>query len=239
MTRHIQELAKNHNVMRKPTIISFDLDDTLFDNGPVILHAFQALFDHLCEYYPGFSDHFTPQTFIEFAHETRQAHPDIVDFNVLRHIHINRALVRAGFDEQNTETAYAVFLDARQQVRLFPESVPVLEQLNKKYTLISISNGNANPEHIGLGNYFSASFNPTSIGYAKPDPAMYSKVCEQLGIEPWQILHIGDCLDNDYQAALNAGCRAIWFNAKGRDLDNHPQVRHLSELPAVIESLEA
>ena len=224
--------------MSKATIISFDLDDTLFDNGPVIIHAFQALYDHLCETYPGFNKHFTFQTFIDYAHETRRAHPEIVDFNILRHIHINQALARAGFVEQNTETAYAVFLDARQQVRLFPDSLPVLEELNKKYTLISISNGNANPERIGLGNYFSASFNPTTIGYAKPDPTMYSRVCEQLKIDPWQILHIGDCLENDYEAALKAGCRAIWFNTRGLEQPSLPQVRQLSELPALVASLE-
>lgn len=223
--------------MTQSTIISFDLDDTLFDNGPVIIGAFEALFDYLADTYPGFADHFNYQSFIEYAHETRLAHPEIVDFNVLRHIHINAALARAGFDEQNTEQAYSVFLDARQKVRLFPDSLAILKQLGKKYRLISISNGNANPDRIGLGEVFEASFNPTSIGFAKPDPTMYTRVCETLRIDPAQVLHVGDCLHNDYEAPLAAGCRAIWYNAKKIDSPILYQVTELSDLPRLIDQM--
>ena len=237
MTRRIPEREKSQTT--SAMYISFDLDDTLFDNGPVIRQAFRALYNYLCDNYSGFDTTFSFHTFLQFAHESRQAHPEIIDFNVLRKIHIKEALAKAGYQEHATESAYQVFLQARQQVELFPESRPMLEEVAKDHQLVSISNGNAQPEHIGLGDIFSASFNPTSIGYAKPNPKMYLAVCDELAISPAQMLHIGDCLDNDYRAAIQAGCKAIWFNTQGSQAVKVPQVQCLSELPAKIANLVA
>ena len=219
-------------------IVSFDLDDTLYDNTPVIRHAFAELYSYLCETYPEVVQ-FQPDldAFIASAYQSRTRYPDEVDFQRVRHLHIKDCLSEAGYHHAATDTAYQVFYDARQVVTLFDDVLPTLQELNTKYTLISISNGNAEPDRIGLGTYFKTHVNPHECGYAKPDPQIYRWTCQQLAIAPEQLLHIGDCLSNDVNAALNAGARAIWFNPKGKPGFDGPQITQISDLPELLSNL--
>ena len=145
----------------KPLIISFDLDDTLYDNGPVIVHAFQQLYRHMVETYSGFDKVFDFDGFVQHAHEVHRANPEVFDFSQVRKMHIESALNEASVGSGDINAAYEVFLQARQNVKLFDETIPTLNALQQDYQLISVSNGNAVPERIGLGSFFSASFNPS------------------------------------------------------------------------------
>ena len=216
-------------------IISFDLDDTLFDNGPVIKHAFVKLYEHMVDQYEGFAEAFDFQSFVQHAHETRLANPTIVDYSLLRKIHIESALTQVGHNTDQTDVAYQVFIDARQEVTLFDETIPMLTALQSHpFRLIAVSNGNADPDRIGLSGFFTDRFNPTSVGYAKPDPRMYTEVCHRLSIAPEQMIHIGDCLNNDVDAAREAGCHSIWFNPNQHSAERTPQVQNLDELKSEI-----
>lgn len=216
-------------------IISFDLDDTLFDNGPVIIHAFKKLYEHMVASYAGFADLFDFEQFVNLAHQSRLANPEIVDYSLLRKIHIQKSLDELGVSDTNPEIAYEVFINARQEVVLFDETIAMLDSLKSHpMHLIAISNGNADPDRIGLSGYFSHRYNPTSVGYAKPDPRMYESVCNELDILPSQLIHIGDCLDNDVKAAQEAGCHAIWFNRLNHDGDHALQINNLNELKSEI-----
>ena len=221
----------------KPFIISFDLDDTLYDNGPVIVYAFKALYQHLIETYSGFESFFSFEAFVTHARDIHQAHPRVFDFSLVRKLHIESALQQSNHNNADIEAAYEVFLTARQEVTLFEDTIPVLSALKKNYQLISVSNGNAYPSRIGLTGYFTHSFNPTICGFAKPDPDMYREVCRMIDIEPSQLIHIGDCLQNDYYAAIEAGCNAIWFNNKNATSDIKHQVSNLKELIIQIPTI--
>ena len=224
-------------MQNKTYIISFDLDDTLYDNTPVIIHAFKELYEYMVDTYSGFERHFDFQGFVEYARLVHKANPHVFDFSLVRKMHIKSALDKAEFVHGDIDEAYEVFLDARQNVELFEETLPTLTSLQQDYQLISVSNGNALPDRIGLSGIFSASFNPTNCGHAKPDPNMYLTVCEKMNIKPSQLIHIGDCLRNDYHAAVKAGCHAIWFNRKKSTSDIQQQVSRLQQLTAVIPTL--
>ena len=218
-------------------IISFDLDDTLYDNTPVRIHAFKQRYDYMVATYDGFANHFDYSGFVEHAHLVHKANPQVFDFSLVRKMHIESALAEANIVPVNTAEAYQVFLDARQTVELFAETLPTLTSLRQNYELISVSNGNAYPDRIGLEGIFSHSFNPSNCGHAKPDPEMYRTVCEKMDIKPSQLIHIGNCQRNDYEAAIAAGCHAIWFNHDNKPSDNTHQISRLDELPARIPQL--
>jgi len=223
---------------RQDYIISFDLDDTLFDNGPVIKHAFVKLYEHMVDSYAGFAEVFDFDQFVKLAYQSRMENSDIVDYSLLRKIHIQNALAHYGVANADPDVAYQVFIDARQEVTLFEQTIPLLESLKShSLPLIAISNGNADPDRIGLSGFFSARFNPTSVGYAKPDPRMYEAVCQQLNIAPEQLIHIGDCRDNDVDAARNAGCHSIWFNRHESSVDYQPHVQCLSQIHSEISKI--
>lgn len=224
--------------MTSTIIISFDLDDTLYDNTPVITHAFDALYVYLCKTYPGFEKlHTGLDSFIVSAYESRKHYPKEIDFQRIRHLHIADCLKQAGYEDIDTNGAYQVFLDARQAVTLFDDVLPTLRELARRYRLISISNGNAEPERIGLGNLLSDYVNPHDCGYAKPDPRIYHWACERLGISTNQLIHIGDCLTNDVQAAIDAGATAIWFNPDKKPGYDGPQIGQISEILDTLPQL--
>lgn len=49
------------------------------------------------------------------------------------------------------------------------------------------------------------------LGYAKPDPRMFRRAAEVLGVPLEAIVHVGDSHAADVAGARAAGCRAIWF----------------------------
>lgn len=60
----------------------------------------------------------------------------------------------------------------------------------------------------GLHGYFEIVYGGDSLPRKKPDPYPLLKVCEDFGLQPQQVIAIGDS-SNDAQAARAAGCRVL------------------------------
>jgi phosphoglycolate phosphatase len=60
-------------------------------------------------------------------------------------------------------------------------------------------------ERIGFARYFSVVLSGDSLPKKKPDPMPLTHAAERFGVEPGQLLMIGDSI-NDAQAARAAGC---------------------------------
>lgn len=63
-------------------------------------------------------------------------------------------------------------------------------------------------EKAGLHRYFDVVYGGDSLPKKKPDPYPLLKVCEDFGLQPQQVVAIGDS-SNDAQAARAAGCRVL------------------------------
>ncbi len=63
-------------------------------------------------------------------------------------------------------------------------------------------------EKAGLRDYFDVVYGGDSLPRKKPDPYPLLKVCEDFGLQPSQVVAIGDS-SNDAQAARAAGCRVL------------------------------
>ena len=88
-------------------------------------------------------------------------------------------------------------------------------------------------EQVGLSRYFQQIVSGDTLARKKPDPAPLLHACEVFGIEPGEMLMIGDSM-NDAQAARAAGCPVFcvpYGYNEGHD------VRAL-DTDAVVESLE-
>ena len=217
--------------------LSFDLDDTLYDNLPVIRNAFLALYNYLIEPYPGIMDKYDFNAFISAAKTLRKEQPFNANLNHLRRLHIQQVLSESGYrmDENSDliERSFLVFWQARQQVTLYSDTLRVLEKLSEKLPLVAISNGNACIKSIGLNRFFNFSINAAATGKPKPDSSLFLLASEKLGIQPEQLIHIGDDLINDVGGADNAGCRSIWIAPKAANSTKHTAtfvIERLSEL---------
>lgn len=63
-------------------------------------------------------------------------------------------------------------------------------------------------EKAGLRDYFEIVYGGDSLPRKKPDPLPLLKVCEDFGLQPAQVVAIGDS-SNDAQAARAAGCKVL------------------------------
>ncbi|RRJ82952.1 HAD family hydrolase [Aestuariirhabdus litorea] len=226
--------------------ISFDLDDTLWDNAPVIKAAESALADWVAQRVPELLPHYRLETLLQFRHDILAHRPQLRHrISELRELILYRALRHSGYPEEESRVlaaeGFALFLEARHRVTPFEESEPLLEQLAGRYRLIALTNGNADIHRLPLGRYFDHSVRAEQIDLAKPDPEFYRVALQRLGTLPERTLHIGDDLDNDVRAARQAGLFTLWFNPDAEpapatpETEAHIEVNRLQQIPAAVE----
>lgn len=224
--------------------VTFDLDDTLWDVWPVVIRAEQLLHEWLATHYPRIAERFTPLELREWCGEIADARPNIAhDRTLLRKEALRLAAARSGYAAFDAEAAFAVFFAARNAVELFEGVRPALERLARRYTLASLSNGNADVRLIGLDDVFAFSLNAIEVGSAKPEPLMFETACRRLGAQPDQIVHVGDDPDHDVRGGRAAGFRTVWFNRTVRawpgGASADAEIRRLAELEDVLAAWES
>jgi FMN hydrolase / 5-amino-6-(5-phospho-D-ribitylamino)uracil phosphatase len=216
--------------------ISLDLDDTLWPIWPVIERAEKALHDWLVAHAPMAAALFSnPSALREIRDHVATNRPELKhDLSAVRRESIRLALYRAGENPLLAEPAYDVFFAQRQCVDLFEDAQPSLEFLCARLPLVSLSNGNANLEQVGLSNYFRASISAREFGVGKPDPRIFHAAAGAVDLTPDDLLHVGDDATLDALGALNAGMQAAWLNRSDHlwphEKQAHVTVTNLREL---------
>lgn len=217
--------------------ISLDLDDTLWPVLPALLNAESRLAGWLSQAAPATADSLTPDHRKRLRDTVVQRHPDRAhDMSFIRLQLLRDALVAAGDDASLAEQAFDVFLTARQEVTFFDDVLPVLEQWQSRYRLIAITNGNADLDRIGIGQWFSAKISAHEQGYAKPDSRIFRDACEAAGVSPANTLHIGDDHHLDYRAAHEAGLQAAWLRRPELSGGDKPVKSGVGQPPAPAET---
>lgn len=209
-----------HRRLRPVKVISFDLDDTLYDNVPVMQKAERALVEHLQQRFPQTAE-------LKVSHwralRDKLAQQDATlasNMTALRETTLQHGLVSAGVDktaaQQGTEHAMDHFLTHRNQVDVTQEVHRLLRALADRFPLIAISNGNADVERIGLAGYFAGAWQPTPSLRGKPTTDLFEAAQKALGFKPGELLHIGDHPISDVQGAARFGAQTVWLNQEGR-----------------------
>jgi HAD superfamily hydrolase (TIGR01509 family) len=74
----------------------------------------------------------------------------------------------------------------------------------------------AQAEALGLAEYLDVFVLAQEVGVRKPDPAIFRRALDELGVEPENAMFVGDSLPVDVQGAANVGMttvQALWFVA--------------------------
>ena len=224
------------------TVLSLDLDDTLWTLGGVIEKAEQAMHEHLYRQHPAVAKAYPPERMRALAMEIAQAEPGLRhDISALRTRALERALVDGGAPGARAREIFEVFMVARHQVSFYPDTLPMLERLHGRLPLVALTNGNADVHRVGIGHYFARSFSPVDVGVPKPDRAMFEAVARHTAVPLHSIIHVGDDPERDVAGAAEHGLRAIWLNRNGDPWpDEVPEVaceeiRSLEELPGLLD----
>ncbi|GGD71226.1 HAD-IA family hydrolase [Lacimicrobium alkaliphilum] len=199
------------------TALSFDLDDTLYNNHRIMVRAERALLDFLHLEYPDTATHGI-EFWRQIKAELLQQRPDLHnDMGELRRQQLYQGLHSCGYRSETlataTQVAFDYFYAQRSDFKVDQSVCSLLDKLAQKLPLVAITNGNVNLEKIGIAGYFSACYHASMKQPMKPHTCMFNAAQQHLGIPTRQILHIGDGLRNDIAGALNAGYQAAWFAA--------------------------
>lgn len=85
-------------------------------------------------------------------------------------------------------------------------------------------------EKTGLQKYFDEIIISGEVGFTKPTKEIFEIAYKKLNVKPEECIMIGDKLDVDVKAALNAGMEAIWFDVKNEKLNYEYKVTNLREV---------
>lgn len=193
------------------------------------ISAFECLWGH----FKGESDDL--RTLSEWAHDYRGQ----VFAAALRDQSIESA-------EGGRDLAQTFERERRARQRLMPEARETLARLSEKYALGMLTNGapDLQREKIaasGLGEFFKAIAVSGEHDIGKPKPEIFHRLSAELGVEPNEVVMVGNSLERDIAGAKNAGITAVWLKVAGSEehapVEPDFTITGLAELPTLLEKL--
>ena len=193
--------------MKKIKLITFDLDDTLWDNVPTITRA-EIDTRKWIENKVGKIEWGDFSDFLELREILIKEDPIIEwDISKLRKEIFRKKLAHIEpFSLRNklVEEAFSIFINKRHEVELFDGVEDALNILSKKYILGVLTNGNADVYKFKFGKYFNFAISSLEAKNSKPNRAHFDVAMQKTkDIAYDQILHIGDHQINDILFAYN------------------------------------
>ncbi|MDT8893506.1 HAD family hydrolase [Halomonas sp. I1] len=249
MTRHLDTRLR---------ALTFDLDDTLWDNQGVMARTEEAHYAWLdgqladwLAHHDGGRRRFSAAMPIERYQAHRQhlakAHPlRRGDFTWIRERALIDLLEAFGLSRASAwlwaSLTMARFHALRLEVSPYPEAEPLLETLAQRFRLGAITNGNLAFQRLPLSRHFEVTIAAGEMPAPKPDARPFLATLSRLGATPAQALHVGDSWKEDVLPAIRLGMRAAWIAPHAPADTPMPagvhRLSHIRELPELIARLE-
>ena len=196
--------------------ITLDLDDTLWPVLPALERADRDLDAYLRQHYPDVARAWPIPAMRVLRAEVAAERTDLAhDFTAQRYITMQRAFAACGIEQAPLDTLWDIYFSARNNVDLYPDSLPALQRIAERWPVASLTNGNADLDRIGIRAHFAHHVSARDTGTAKPDARIFMAAAERLGVAPDEILHVGDDPELDVVGARDAGLRTAWINRAG------------------------
>ncbi len=185
--------------------------------------------------------------FREAEYEARlQLAQQVADGDSGTESHIWRAyfstlFLRCGVPEKRAEWVgerlHELHLANRLWVYVEPSTRPALQSLvDMGLRLAVVSNSDGRVESLlteaGLRPLFEFVLDSFVEGVEKPDPEIFLRACDRLGLSPSECVYVGDLYPVDILGARAAGLQAILLDPLGRlnyPVDRIPSVAHLPD----------
>lgn len=236
--------------------ITFDLDDTLWDNHGVMLRTeeghYRWLLDALSAWRAvrqepalaldpvnGGKDYL--QRRLQLAKDVAERRGD---FTWLRLRALEAQLEAQGLTRSSAllwaAAAMNEFHRLRLQVTPHPEATGLLTALAQRYQLAAITNGNIHLARQPLAAHFPVAIAAGELLAPKPDPTPFLTALARLNVAPECAMHVGDSWEEDILPAQQLGMHAVWIAAAGDEVlpARVHRIAHIKELPSVLKLLE-
>jgi FMN hydrolase / 5-amino-6-(5-phospho-D-ribitylamino)uracil phosphatase len=246
MTRRIPGRNGARGIDVAISVVTFDLDNTLWDVEPVLLRAEEVQQQWLLRHRPGTVEAFDHESLFEFKKSVWKRHPQLLHHvSQMRIQTLYELQIAAGYGEEEARSgaqqAFDVFLAERHKVVLYEEALGVLELLAQRFTLGALTNGNADIYKTDAAEYFDFAFLAEDVGASKPHPDMFRAALDKAGVSASEIVHVGDDPRHDIQGARDIGMHTVWVNIRqlawpgGARADR--EITSLQQLPAAIDGI--
>lgn len=131
-----------------------------------------------------------------------------LQFDYLRERHPGNGLGKEK-EEEVAQRCYDRVLATLERTRA------VIKELALHYPMVLVTNFYGNMpvvlEEFSLNGIFNNIVESSVVGLRKPDPALFSLGVRCLGLEPGEIVVIGDSYRKDIYPSASLGCRTIWI----------------------------
>lgn len=123
--------------------------------------------------------------------------------------------------------SHTYMVERDKALKLFPETLEVLNALRGRYPMGLITNGPADVQRqevatLGLSEYFDPILIEGEMGEGKPLMSVFRRAERLIGAKPEQILFVGNSYLHDIKPAIEAGWSAVWVR---RDSDVPPSAK--------------
>lgn len=127
----------------------------------------------------------------------------------------------------------------------FPEVEGVLRELDDMgLPMAVLTNGESTQQNLklsqlGIAHYFELVLASDELLEFKPHPSSFLSISSFFGVEPHEVMYVGDNLEIDVIGATSAGLRTIWIN---RDSDqtrpsSFESLPNLADVPRIVREM--
>ena len=199
----------------KPNIklVSFDLDDALYDNQPVIAQAEKLSKAYLQSQFELQCRDFDYDNFLRIRRRLlAQDNPAFENMSYFRQQALMEYCHLLENKEKIAQQAFQLFINARSQAEI-PQAIHnMVQSVAANFLVVSVTNGNCDPNQLSVGSYFLKNYSPLAGYRAKPHPQMLLTTINDFNLTPQQVLHVGDSIDKDGLASQQAGTHFVQFS---------------------------
>lgn len=236
--------------------ITFDLDDTLWDNQGVMLRTEEGHYGWLLEalsiwratrqeaplsldYEAGVEDYLQRRQ--QFAKDVPERRGD---FTWLRLRALEAQLEAEGLPRSAAilwaAAAMNEFHRLRIQVSPHPEAAGLLSALGERYQLAAITNGNIHLKRQPLAAYFPVAIAAGELLAPKPEHTPFLTALSRLNVTPECAMHVGDSWEEDILPAQQLGMHAVWVSSDQSQAlpPRVHRIAHIKELPSILDKLD-
>jgi len=215
-------------------VISFDMDGTLVDpefTDWVWLHGIPTLYAEKAKLPFEEAKHFVVEEYLKVGEGAIEWYD-----------------IKYWFQFFQLEMSWQVLMERYiDKINVYPDVNHILECLKDNFTLVLTSN--AGREFIdlelkatGLRRYFNHIFSATSdFGEVKKTIGFYDRICQILGANPKEIVHVGDHYEFDYLVPRTLGIHAFYLDRSAQKKGDFViwDLRELEERLAISTKFQA
>lgn len=226
-------------------VVCFDLDDTICDLWEGEHKARLILIDKLSQESGVPRDEITRVYDIEWAKikiDYMSLVTDGLDEIDIREKHMIEVLDIIDLESSPSQYAELHCNEKMDGIYIYPDARNVMDTLKKKYRLTMITNGalswqREKIEKLDIEDYFEEIIVSGELGHHKPSPKIFEEMTKRTGVNPSEIIYIGNDYRKDIQGAKTSGWRTIWVKRTDEERDETVPDYTISELSELLDFL--